>query len=147
MANSSGFFSLKEDQQIIDALKAAELRSGGEVRVHLENKCKPNDPVERAIQVFDLLKMSSTDNRNGVLFYMAIKDQKYAVIGDVGIDSKVPKGYWAFLRDRMQNYFIKKAYLEGLLDSIEDVTKHLEQHFPYPKGDTNELSDELSIGS
>ncbi len=80
-------------------------------------------------------------------FYMAVKDKKYAVIGDRGIDEKVPRGYWAFLRDRMQNYFIKEAYLEGLLDSIEDVTQHLEKHFPYPPNDTNELPDDISIGN
>ena len=146
MANASGFFSLNEDQQILNAVKDAELRSGGEVRVHLENKCKPGDPVERAVQVFNALHMFATKNRNGVLFYMAVKDKKYAVIGDEGINAKVPTGYWAFLRDRMQNYFIKDAYLEGLLDSIEDVTQHLEKHFPYPKDDINEMPDDISIG-
>ena len=146
MANKSGFFSIEEDQQLIHALKQAELRSGGEVRVHLEHECDSSDPMLRAIEVFDSLNMSDTKNKNGVLFYMAIKDQKYAVIGDQGIDSKVPKGYWAFLRDRMQNYFMKEAHLEGLLDSIEDVTRHLEKHFPYSKDDTNELPDDLSIG-
>ena len=147
MANASGFFSIKEDERLIGAVKDAEKRSGGEVRIHLENSCKTSDPVERAVEVFNSLKMSATKNRNGVLFYMAIDDKKYAVIGDAGIDSKVPKGYWAFLRDRMQNYFLKEAYFEGLLDSIEDVTKHLEQHFPYPKDDANELLDDLSIGN
>ena len=144
MANASGFFTVQEDQQLLNALKDAELRSGGEVRIHLENNCRIEDPVERAVEVFNDLNMSATKHRNGVLFYMAIQDSKYAVIGDQGINDKVPRGYWAFLRDRMQNYFIKEAYVEGLLDSIEDVTRHLEKHFPYPSDDTNELSDEIS---
>ena len=146
MSNGSGFFTLQEDEQLLNALKDAELRSGGEVRIHLENECNKADPVERAVEVFDALKMAATKERNGVLFYMAIKDQKYAVIGDQGIHDKVPRGYWAFLRDRMQNYFIKDAFVEGLLDSIEDVTKHLEKHFPYPPDDLNELPDTISTG-
>ena len=30
-------------------------------------------------------------NRNGVLFYLAVKNKKFAIIGDGGINSKVPE--------------------------------------------------------
>ena len=82
------FFTKEEQQNIVAAIKEAELNTSGEIRVHIENHCK-EEALERAAEVFYDLKMNHTAARNGILFYLAVKDRKFAIIGDVGINKEV----------------------------------------------------------
>ena len=68
MANK--FFTSEQKQQIISAIKEAELNTSGEIRVHIENHCK-KEVLDRAATVFAALKMHKTKLRNGILFYLA----------------------------------------------------------------------------
>ena len=75
------FLSSADEQEVIDAIKQAELNTSGEIRVHIENSAE-GDVNKRAIEVFYLLKMNSTDLQNGVLIYVAVKDKTFAIYGD-----------------------------------------------------------------
>ena len=70
--------------QIEQAIKEAELDTSGEIRVHIESKCT-SDPLQRAVYIFNYLKMYNTQARNGVLIYVAVESRKFAIIGDAGI--------------------------------------------------------------
>ncbi|UCS94667.1 TPM domain-containing protein [Echinicola marina] len=139
-------FTKAQKDQIIAAIKAAELETSGEIQVHLENHCK-EDVLDRAADVFAMLKMHKTKLRNGVLFYLAVEDHKFAILGDGGINALVPEDFWENIKTKMLQYFKQGKYTEGLVTGIEMSGKALKEHFPYdPDTDKNELSDEISFG-
>ncbi|MFO7829685.1 MAG: TPM domain-containing protein, partial [Bacteroidales bacterium] len=86
---ASEFFSTEQKKQITDAIKEAELNTSGEIRVHIEMDCK-EDVLDRAAFMFEKLAMHKTELRNGVLFYLSIKDRKFAILGDAGINAVTP---------------------------------------------------------
>jgi len=101
----------------------------------------------RAAVLFGKLGMTQTEARNGVLFYLAVKDHKFAVLGDKGINDKVPDDFWDQMKDRMESDFRQGRFTEGLCTAVEEAGRLLRQHFPHTGAhDRNELSDELSVG-
>jgi uncharacterized membrane protein len=139
-------FTPDQQQRIVDAIRQAEKATSGEIRVHVEPNCSTADPVQRAIDVFAQLGMHQTKARNGVLFYLAHVDRKFAVLGDQGIDAKVPAGFWESTKELLRGYFAKGEYAEGLSEGIERAGQQLRQYFPYDGvTDTNELADDISF--
>jgi len=138
---------LTEDHQaeVILAIQEAELKTSAEIRVHVESHCEGH-PVDRAKVLFFDLKMDQTDLQNGVLLYLAIKDRKYAIIGDKGIDAKVPLEFWETIRDDMRPILSKNEYGKALSLGVNRIGKVLIASFPYMEGDVNELSNEISYG-
>ncbi|MDP4206880.1 MAG: TPM domain-containing protein [Bacteroidota bacterium] len=141
----SDFFNENEQKQIEEAISIAEHDTSGEIRVHVESVCK-GDLMDRAAYVFGLLKMQKTKLRNGVLFYLSIKDHKFAILGDIGINKKVPANFWEETKILVLSYFNEKKYAEGLSKGIIMAGEQLKSHFPYQDDDVNELSDEISFG-
>lgn len=138
-------FSSEDQEKIVAAIKTAELNTSGEIKVHIEAHCK-FDSVDRAADVFNKLGMANTELRNGVLIYLAIKDHRFAIIGDKGINEKVPENFWNETRDLMQKKFREQKFTEGLVEGILKAGEQLKSHFPYSKSDTNELNDQISFG-
>jgi uncharacterized membrane protein len=146
MPTDSLFFSEEEQQYLIEAIQAAETQTSGEVKVHIEKKCQTADVMERAKEVFLFLNLHQTAERNGVLFYLAYENRKFAVLGDKGIDDKVPAEFWNSTKDLLRTHFANAQYLEGLRKGIEEAGLQLKKHFPYQSGDINELPDDISFG-
>lgn len=138
-------FNEQEEQQVVQAIKAAEKNTSGEIRVHMENSCK-GQVLNRAAQVFKTLKMHETEQRNGVLFYLAVKDRQFAILGDAGINHKVPENFWDDIKENMQELFKKGEFAKGLSEGIAAAGEQLSTHFPYQSDDVNELSDDISYG-
>ncbi|MBI1194077.1 MAG: TPM domain-containing protein [Bacteroidetes bacterium] len=147
MSHAGTFFSKADDERIVAAIKASEQKTSGEIRVHLEDRCDGGDPYLRAVALFEKLGMTKTEARNGVLFYLAVKDHKFAVLGDQGIDAAVPDDFWDQIKTRMESDFRQGRFADGLCTAVEEAGRLLRQHFPHSGArDRNELSDELSIG-
>jgi len=138
-------FTAEEKKKIVNAIKEAELNTSGEIQVHLENHCK-EDVMDHAAYIFKTLKMHKTELRNGVLFYMAIKDHKFAILGDAGINNKVPENFWDDIKEHMLAHFKNGDLTAGLSEGIKMAGEQLAAHFPYQKDDENELPDEISFG-
>ena len=139
-------FSKEERKRIIDAIVMAERETSGEIQVHLENHCK-GEVLDRAAQVFETLQMHKTALRNGVLFYLAAEDHKFAILGDAGINQLVPEHFWDDIKEEMIKYFKNREFTEGLCVGIGMAAQQLKAHFPYDEhGDDNELPDEISFG-
>lgn len=134
-----------EKEKVVAAIKEAETSTSGEIRVHIENHCR-GDHMDRAAQVFATLDMHKTELRNGVLFYLALKDHKFAILGDAGINQKVPEHFWEEIRDYMTAEFKQGNLAEGLAGGIRRAGEQLRSHFPYQANDKNELSDDISFG-
>ncbi len=143
--NAVNFFSKEEKEQIKSAVKEAELNTSGEIRVHIDNRCR-EDVLDRAAWWFARLEMHKTEKRNGVLFYLAVKDQKFAIMGDAGINSVTPDDFWDIIKVKMQERFSEGLYAKGLEEGILMAGEQLRKHFPYKDDDVNELSDEISFG-
>lgn len=139
-------FSQEDRDIIIAAIQSAERETSGEIQVHIENHCS-GDVMDRAAEVFETLKMHQTKDRNAVLFYLAVQDHKFAILGDSGINHVVPSDFWENIKERMLIEFKKGEFTEGLRMGIEMCGLQLKAHFPFEqKGDINELPDEISFG-
>jgi len=147
MAKTARNYFTKEDKEdIIYAIKNAELDTSGEIRVHIENTCK-GDAKDQAAYLFNKLEMHKTELRNGVLFYLAVKNRKFSILGDMGINQKVPENFWDDIRDTMLESFRENKFADGLVEGITMAGIQLKEHFPYQTDDVNELPDEISFGS
>ncbi|UBM60448.1 TPM domain-containing protein [Marinilongibacter aquaticus] len=140
------FFTQSEQHEIVEAIKAAELETSGEVKLHVEKHCPTDNPMERAQEVFFMLALDNTALRNGVLFYLALEDRKFAILGDSGIDAKVDDGFWNEVKETLISHFKTGEYVKGLKEGIEKAGLSLKAHFPYQSDDINELSDDISFG-
>jgi uncharacterized membrane protein len=139
------YLAKQELDDIKQAILNSELDTSGEIRVHLEKVCA-GDVMDRAAYIFEKLGMHQTGQRNGVLFYLALKNRKFAVIGDAGVNAVVPKTFWDDLNAEMINYFRENRFAEGLIYGITRTGEYLKKSFPYKKDDVNELPDDVSFG-
>jgi uncharacterized membrane protein len=144
MVKASSFFTKEQQEQILSAVKEAEEETSGEIRIHIETLCT-GDVLDRAAWVFGKLGMHKTKLRNGVLFYLAVENRKFAIIGDAGINAKVPEGFWEKIKVFLQNNFKEGKFTEGLSAGIILAGEQLKTHFPYQIDDVNELPDEISF--
>lgn len=139
--------STSDEALIVEAIRAAEKHTSGEVRVYVESHCRFVDPVDRAIEVFYGLKMNDTDDHNGVLIYVALKDRQLAVYGDEGIHTKVGKEFWQNAVTQMLQHFNKEDHVAGICQTIKAIGETLAKEFPYEANDDkNELPDEIVFG-
>ncbi len=147
MANHTAreFFSVQQQEVIKQAIIHAEADTSGEIRVHIEDHCK-GDVMERATKVFSKLKMHKTKLRNGVLFYLAVQDRKFAILGDAGIHKAVQDAFWVSIKSGMQQQFKEGKFTEALCEGLLKTGEQLKIHFPHQRDDVNELKDEVSFG-
>jgi uncharacterized membrane protein len=139
------FFTKAQKEKIKEAIGNAENNTSGEIRLHVENRCKI-DVLDCAAAWFEKLEMHKTKERNGVLFYLSVKDRKFAILGDAGINAVTPDNFWDKIKDEMLLLFRENKFTEGLVKGIEMAGEQLKEHFPHQKDDKNELSDEISFG-
>jgi uncharacterized membrane protein len=143
MLKTEKFLTSKQEAEIVEAIRIAEENTSGEIRVHIEDKSeKPS--IERAKEVFNTLEMFKTEARNGVLFYINVSGNQFAIIGDEGIDKVVPTDFWESTKDIVLNNFAEKKYKKGLVEGIKKAGEQLKHYFPYQSDDTNELPNEIS---
>jgi uncharacterized membrane protein len=141
---ASKFFTTEQQAQILASVKEAEKSTSGEIRVHIETSFT-GDVLDRAAWIFGKLGMHKTVQRNGVLFYLAVNDRKFAIIGDAGINAKVPAGFWNDVSELLIKKFKDGKFAEGLSEGIILAGEQLKTHFPFEKDDVNELPDEISF--
>lgn len=142
--SAKNFFTKEQQASIVQSIVNAELNTSGEIKVHVDDKCK-GEVLDVAADYFKKLKMHETELRNGVLFYLSVDDHKFAILGDKGINEKVPHDFWDNIRDTMLSHFKQQQFTEGLRIGIEMAGEKLKVHFPYNKADSNELSNDMSF--
>lgn len=142
---SENIIDKKDRQRLVEAIQKAEKNTSGEIRVHIENSC-PEELMDRAAFLFEKLQMHKTELRNGVLFYLAMKDRVFAILGDAGINSKVPEGFWDSIKEKMTSLFQDNDPVGAIETGILMAGEQLKSHFPYQSDDVNELSDDISFG-
>lgn len=137
-------FTEELQKQVVQAIEQAELNTSGEVRVHVDDNCK-GDVLDRAAFVFEKIEMHKTELRNGVLFYLAVADRKFAILGDAGINEKVADDFWDEIKNDVISHFKSGDFAGGLSAGIIKAGDQLKAHFPYQDDDINELDNEISF--
>jgi uncharacterized membrane protein len=145
MTSAQSFFREDQVAAIKEAVVAAELKTSGEVRVYIESSCGKS-LMDRAADIFVKLELHKTAARNGVLFYLAIEARQFAILGDKGINAKVPPNFWDNIKEHMQERFRTGHFTEGLIEGITMAGDKLVEHFPYERTDLNELMDDVVFG-
>lgn len=141
------FFSPEENELIVQSIREAEMQTSGEIRLFVESRCKYVDPLDRAQEIFQNLKMAETEFRNGVLFYVATDDRQLAIFADKGIHEATGNEYWKNVVTEILSVFSKKNIVAGITTTISSIGEALKSHFPYDKEvDKNELPDEIIFG-
>ena len=141
------FFTDAEKQRVVDAIRKAEKRTSGEVRVFVESKNSYVDPMDRAAEIFYNLKMDKTDERNAVLLYIAINDKELALFGDEGIYKATGEEFWNASVKSMLTEITADDIIGGMVHCISTIGETLHEKFPYNKlEDKNELPDEIVFG-
>lgn len=143
MSKLEDFLSSEEEQEIVAAIRKAESSTSGEIRVHIEHTLT-KDAMDRAKELFHLLKMDNTKQQNGVLIYVALSHKTFVIYGDAGINKVVPENFWDHTRDVMLSHFKNSHFKQGLIEGVLMAGKALETHFPWELNDQNELPDQIS---
>lgn len=143
------FFSDDDFLRISNKIKEAEKITSGEIRVSIREELKWRDRKKEirklAEEEFVKLKMDSTRDKTGILLFLLLKERKFYILADEGINSKVDQNTWDKVRDDIQLNFIDGNYSQGILTGIEQVSNILAKHFPIKSDDGNELSNKIII--
>lgn len=134
-------------EAIAEAIRHAESRTSGEIRVHLERRLpwRTRDPLARARGLFHRLGMHRTRDRHGVLIYVALGSRKLAVVGDAGIHERAGDDHWERVRDLMVERLREGSARDALVGAVDEVGRELARHFPRSPDDRNELSDDVTV--
>jgi uncharacterized membrane protein len=138
------FLAALDQQKIVDAIAAAEGRTSGEIRVHIQPRAG-GEIRATAERTFERLGMTKTELRNGVLLFVACEEQRFVILGDRGIDDKVPAGFWDDIAARLTIRFRDAQYTEGIVEAIHSAGEELLHYFPRTTTDVNELTNDINV--
>lgn len=141
---AESFLSEADRARVAEAIGLAERRTSGEIRVHLEDHIE-DDVLDHAAFVFEELGMQRTRDRNAVLIYVCVADRKVAVVGDKGINDRVPPGFWTDVVAVLKLHFAAGRQADGLCEAVHLVGEKLKSFFPYQADDRDELTNEVSF--
>lgn len=139
------FLEKLDQQRIVDAIHAAELRTSGEIRVHVQPRVTGGEIRHVAEKTFERLGMTKTELRNGVLLFIATEEQRFVILGDQGINERVPAGFWDEIAARLTIRFKAGEYTDGIVEAIHSAGEELLHYFPRAEADVNELSNQINI--
>ena len=136
------FLNQLRHDEIVAAIRQAEEKTSGEIRVFISRQ-EPEHPMAAAQAQFTRLGMHQTEQKNGVLIFVAPRVRQFAVIGDAGVHARCGKAFWEEVAGEMTGHFKKAEFTQGILHGIHKAGELLAQHFPRCPGDQNELPDEV----
>ena len=140
------FLSRLEHARIVSAIREAESKTSGEIRLFIQRGRLNGDPLNVAREKFQRLGMYKTRERNAVLIFVAPRAHKFAVIGDKAIHKKCGEEFWQHVVDGMRTHFQNEKFSHALIEAISEVGKVLAMHFPKTPENANELPDEIVEG-
>jgi uncharacterized membrane protein YgcG len=136
------FFNKLEHDAIISAIRDAESKICGEIRVFISHKHR-KDPLAAGQRRFLKLRMDKTKEHNAVLIYLAPRSHTFAIVGDTAVHSRCGDDFWKEVTQQMSVHFRKGEFTQGIIHGIQRAGKLLAQHFPRHSNDMNQLPDEI----
>lgn len=140
------FLSKLEHDRIVKAIRDAESKTSGEIRVFIQRGEVNVDPLAAATKRFHRLGMDKTPERNAVLIFVAPRAHKFAIVGDEAIHQKCGEELWQRLVHQMREHFRNERFSHALVEAIEEAGKALASHFPKTSTSTGALPNEIAEG-
>ena len=137
------FLSKLEHDRVVDAIRQAESKTSGEIRVYVQRGKLKTDPLIVAQKKFQRLQMHKTQARNAVLIFVAPREHKFAVVGDQAIHEKCGDEFWQRVVEGMRTHFQNEKFSHALIEAINEIGKLLAAHFPKTSANINELPDDV----
>jgi uncharacterized membrane protein len=138
------FLSKVEHDRIVHAIREAESKTSGEIRVFIQRGKLKSDPLVAAQKKLHQLGMHKTREQNAVLIFVAPRAHKFAVVGDKAIHEKCGDEFWQRVVDGMRAHFQNEKFSHALIEAIKEIGKLLAAHFPKTPGNANEVPDEIA---
>jgi uncharacterized membrane protein len=146
----NAFPQLPADVQeaVVAAIREAEARTTGEIRVYVEKRCEYMNALDRAVEIFGQLNMQQTEQRNAILIYLAMADRQFALFGDEAIYRQAGgAAFWQDAAAQLQQRLRAGDPAGGLVSCIQRLGDSLATAFPPVPGiEKNELPDEIVFG-
>ena len=143
--NQKEFMETLDQPRIVTAIGAAERETSGEIRIHIQPRAKGGDARHVAERTFERLGMTKTALRNGVLLFITSEQRSFVILGDKGIDEKVPSGFWDEIAAKLTIRFRNGEFTDGIVDAISAAGEQLKAYFPRADDDVNELPDDIDV--
>src|SRR5881409_4459324 len=99
------FLSHLEHDRIVAAIREAESKTSGQIRVFMQRGKMDVEPLIAAQKKFHRLGMHKTLERNAVLIFVAPRAHKFAVVGDKAIHEKCGDEFWQRVVNGMRTHF------------------------------------------
>ena len=143
--DQKAFLAGLDQPRIVTAIETAEKNTSGEIRVHIQPRVGNADIRTVGEKTFERLGMTKTALRNGVLLFIACEEQRFVILGDHGIDEKVPAGFWDEIAAKLTIRFKAGEFTDGIVEAIHSAGEQLGTYFRREKGDRNELTNEINV--
>jgi uncharacterized membrane protein len=139
------FLEKLDQPRVVSAIQEAERATSGEIRVHVQPKATGGELRTVAERTFERLGMTKTALRNGVLLFIATEEKRFVILGDQGINEKVPAGFWDEIAAKLTIRFKNGEFTDGIVEAITAAGAHLGQYFPRADDDVDELPDTIDV--
>ena len=143
--DQKSFLAALDQPRIVAAIEGAEKKTSGEIRVHIQPRVGNNEIRSVAERTFERLGMTKTELRNGVLLFVACEEQRFVILGDKGLDAKVPAGFWDEIAAKLTIRFKGGEFTDGIVEAISSAGEQLQAYFPRQSDDRNELTNDINI--
>jgi len=98
---------------------------------------------ERAVRAFFEKELYRTMDETGVLIFISLLEHKVWILGDRGINAKIPRNSWQNLAGELSRGVREGRACEALCSVIDSCGAELARHFPRTTGDIDELKNDV----
>ncbi len=140
------FLGKLEHDAIVEAIRDAESKTSGEIRVFIQRGKLDVDPLIAAQKKFHRLGMQKMPERNAVLIFVAPRAHKFAIVGDKAIHEKCGEALWQRLVSQMRDHFRNENFTHAIVDAIRETGEALAAHFPRTSTSGGALPDKVVEG-
>lgn len=102
---------------------------------------------ERAVRAFYEKGLYRTRQATGILIFISLLERKVWILGDRGIDSKIPPESWQVLARELSAGLREERACDALCGVIAQCGTVLKEHFQRLPDDRNELPDDVMTSS
>lgn len=115
-----------------------------QLKLPLVNKRRLMHAVrERAVRAFFEKRLYKTKDENGILIFISLFERKVWILGDRGVDRKIPHEIWQTYARELSTGIREGHACAALCAGIGKCGALLAEHFPKVADDLNELPDDL----
>ncbi|PYK32184.1 MAG: hypothetical protein DME57_00765 [Verrucomicrobia bacterium] len=140
------FLSKLEHDLVVQAIRDAESKTSGEIRVFIQRGEVKGDALVAAQKRFHRLGLHKNAHHNDVLIWVAPRAHKFAVVGDEAIHQKCGDELWQRLIEQMRDHFRNEKFTAALVDAIGEIGDAVAAHFPQGSTSTGSQPDEVIEG-